>query len=829
MVRAGEGRLEAMESAAVNVADESAESREPESSRVPQKSQTSKGFQNSQESTPRSNGKRRFLLVLRFFAGAIVAFAIAYLSARYYLVSMVRQGLQPDTSWRIVVLRVAVLMPLPLIVCSWVTLGWHRVNDWLHKCRWALGGVVIAFCTVFKISGSSINAWHWYLQTGNLLNQTILGYPRLSRSDEYAIQTPFAASQAYNGHGQFNSLLGGIDSTDMMIIKDSPTYAVGEIFHPFHWGYLLFGTAHGLAFYWSARLVVLFLAGYEFFRIITRKVQKTPMVPEQASPRQPRCVLVVSPERRGLAALGAALVTFSSLLQWWFAVNDIAEMFIAIFGAVVLFDKYLTIHGFWKRFGFALLIAECAGMFLWSLYPAWMIPLAYVLAAVLIWQIVSHWGTVRMRWQDWMLAAVVLVIFLVLTVLVAKDSANTIVDELNTSYPGKRLVLGGSGVTITSMLGSAGAQFLYNFFIGVPEDGHIAGFFPLGFLLAIANMFGNRSKHRADVMTVILLFETVLFAAFIVVGLPSWLARVTLLSTCTTPRAAIGFELASLILLIRSVAVREWGMKAGSSLAIAVVIAAYGAHFSERYAASTLSPFVGKHAYVIPTIIFLEYLALSLMGLYSSHGEQTESSFIALNHRAALCLNRARAIGNRLCHVIVSAGAAFIVIVTVVTGMLINPVQRGTDSLSDEQVVLAAKAANAEKTGMFATLGEGGQGGWFSNVLAANGLTVVNSFQTTPHWNLWKVLDPQGEHLDAYNRCAYINFVLATGASDTEKFVVSDANNLVVSVTPSELHDLGVTYVTSEEDLSGRTFGGWGFEKISEDGAVDLWELVSQG
>lgn len=44
------------------------------------------------------------------------------------------------------------------------------------------------------------------------------------------------------------------------------------------------------------------------------------------------------------------------------------------------------------------------------------------------------------------------------------------------------------------------------------------------------------------------------------------------------------------------------------------------------------------------------------------------------------------------------------------------------------------------------------------------------------------------------------------------------------------MHDLGVTYVTVtiDEDLTGQTPEGWGFEKISEDGAVDLWELVPQ-
>lgn len=808
-----------MESAAVNVADASVGAREPERLRVSQKSQASKSPQNSQESAPHGNGKRRFLFVLRFLAGAIVAFAVAYLSARYYLVSMTRQGLQPDTSWRIVVLRLAVLMPLPLIVCSWATLGWHRVNDWLRKWRWALGGVVIAFCTVFKISGSSINAWHWYLQSGNLLNQTILGYPRLSRNDEFAVQTTFASSQSYNGYGLENSLLGGIDSTNMFIVKDAPTYGLGEIFRPFHWGYLLFGTSYGLAFYWSARLVLLFLTAYEFFRIITRKNADEQTAGVTTPSR------VVS-ERRGLAVLGASLVAFSTLVQWWFAVNNIAEMLIAVFASVVCFDHYLSTHNSWKRAGFAFLIAECAGMLLWSLYPAWMVPLAYVLVAVLIWQITSHWGTIKMRWLDWGIAAVVFALFAVITIAVAHSLADAIHAELNTAYPGKRVSLGGDSVTLTSLLGAAGSQFLYRFFIGLPETGHIAGFFPLGFLLAIVNMFGNKRGNRTDVLTVILMLESIFFAAFMVIGFPSWLARISLLSMCLTPRVAFGFELASLILLIRSIAMRDWSMSAGSALAISAVVAAYGAHFCERYTTMTLSPLTGIYVYLAPVVFFLEYFMLCMLGLYSPNADGGDSAFVVLNNRSSVAYRHLKAVGNGLCRAVSASGVAFVALVAIVTSMMINPIQRGTDSLHDEQAVLAAQSANAEKTGLFATIGSDGANSMYANLLAANGLSVVNTVQVTPHWNLWKALDPHGAHADAYNRYAYINFVISDGDDADTKFEVPYPDTVVVTVTPRQLHDLGVTYVTSDEDLADQTSEGWGFEKISEDGAVDLWELV---
>ena len=70
------------------------------------------------------------------------------------------------------------------------------------------------------------------------------------------------------GYSYFNDLFGN-KLADMFIVKDAPVLALAELFRPFHWGYILFGSSRGLAFYWSARLVVLFLAAYEFFLCIS--------------------------------------------------------------------------------------------------------------------------------------------------------------------------------------------------------------------------------------------------------------------------------------------------------------------------------------------------------------------------------------------------------------------------------------------------------------------------------------------------------------------------------------------------------------------------------
>lgn len=760
----------------------------------------------------------RFLLALAVAIGIAVALANGYV---WWMSNGVGDGvtLDADTTPRIVAIRIAVLTPLPLLVCSWFALGWSRVNRWIHRWRWALGGLVVAFCTALSLSGSSLNGWHWHLQSGSMLNMTVLGYPRLSRNDEFGINTAFAASQQYNGYGATNSLLGGADPTDMFIVKDAPMFGVGEIFRPFHWGYLLIGTNHGLGFYWSARLVVLFLVGYEFFRLLTRRVEENGEVTE----------------RRGLAVLGTSLIAFSTLVQYWFAVNNIVEILVAVFGSIVCFDRYLsankpTMRNSWTRFGWALLIAECAGMFLWSLYPAWMVPAGYILVALIIWQLAAHWGDVHMRTADWLFLVLAVAIFAALTLLTIKGSAAAIHDELNTSYPGQRAETGGFAVSPTTLLGSAGAQFLTARFVGVPEAGHIPAFVPLGFLVAVANMFGNRRGHRTDPLMVILIFECALFAEYMIVGMPVGLAKATMLSQCLTPRVCLGFELANVILLIRGIAMRQWGASATTSVIVSAVLAAYGAHFSERFTSEQAVTLEGGAVYVVPVILFVEYFVLAMLCMYrGAVWSDFEARMRDAHERMVSSRRRERIVwrGNRVCHALCTGGVAFVTLVTIVTGMLVNPVQRGTSALHDDQVLLASQAADSEEPGLFVALGDrSSTSSMLANLLAANGLHVLNSTQVTPHWNLWKRIDPEGRHEDGYNRYAYVNIVTAAEVSDDTRFQLPYVDLLIVTMTPAELHDLGVTYATSDSDLSGIRADGWGYKKISEDGAFDLYRIV---
>ena len=71
-------------------------------------------------------------------------------------------------------------------------------------------------------------------------------------------------------------------------------------------------------------MIALFLATFEFAMLITNKNKK-------------------------LSLIVTMLITFSPLVHWWFAVNNLVEMIVFAEIAIVLIDKYLLESNFKKR------------------------------------------------------------------------------------------------------------------------------------------------------------------------------------------------------------------------------------------------------------------------------------------------------------------------------------------------------------------------------------------------------------------------------------------------------------------------------------------------
>ena len=180
------------------------------------------------------------------------------------------------------------------------------VIDWFYKYRYLIMFIIFCFCILFKISGSSIGCWDSIINTNN--SDFTLGLNRGVRSDEWATFTPMLFGQVANGFRYFNTAFRAT-STDVFMVYALPVKYIFQIFRPFLLGFIIFGAERGLSFFWCGRLIALFLVSLDFFMILTKK-------------------------NKLLSFVGSFMILFAPIIQWWFAVNGIAELF--IFGELII-------------------------------------------------------------------------------------------------------------------------------------------------------------------------------------------------------------------------------------------------------------------------------------------------------------------------------------------------------------------------------------------------------------------------------------------------------------------------------------------------------------
>lgn len=668
-----------------------------------------------------------------------------------------------DISVRVSIVRFLIVVLCCAPILAMPIWGVMQVGAWLHKYRIRIGIAVVALAVLLDVNGSSMGWWNEFFGASGQ-DGVVFGKPRGIRSDEYAVNTPLAFSQAYNDYGYFNSLIGNHD-TDVFLIKDAPVWWIAEIFRPFHWGYFIFGSSRGLAFYWCARLVCLTLCMYELLRLITR-------------------------DRRLLALLGTVLIAFSPLIQWWFAVNYLPEMLIAVSLSIVLFYRYWDDKTFWHRVGYVAIICICAGMFVLSLYPACQIPLGYLLVVLIAWVLFEQRHKLSLSRRDIvaLIGCVLITAFFLGTVLYM--SWHTINASLGTVYPGNRTSTGGDMSLLSLFNGAASMLYSVREYVGslnAPEAAQIVDLFPIGFVLAIYQFICYKRK---DFLSIILMMYCIIMGIYMVVGFPLWLSTITFMSMTLSTRCYLGFALANLFLLVRcisrsSATVALWKVFVASIFVYAVVIAFISYVNNPAY--------VGTNSMMIITTIM----------------------FIIV---CSVLYNTTRV--GRLLSVVTT-------IIIVCSGGVVNPVQISSSSITDQPLVNQVKAIQAENPGVWVVTGTPGYSDTLPQLLVANGVVTLNTVQVTPMMDVWGKIDPDGKWEDIYNRYAFVS-VGVTEEEEPEPFALVAPDRIMVSLNADQLESLGVTYVLARENLTSvrcqefcfvsaaQPVDGWGVYQIEQ-------------
>ena len=632
----------------------------------------------------------------------------------------------------------------------------QTLGNGIFKIRYLLAIVIFALCVCFEISGSSVGIWDNLLPMGQedtVEDGVIAGESRTIRSDEWDVYTPMALSQYYNYPEAFSEISNTLrgDETDVFIVYGQPVRSWKMIFRPFQISYLFLSPAKGLSFFWCGRLIALFMVSLELGLLLFKK-KKLP------------------------ALAYGLLIAFAPLVQWWFAINSLVEMLVFGQGAVLIAAAYMRQKSYLKKIILVIGMIWCGSSFALTLYPAWQIPILYIVLFLMLGLILRERRQICWTWKkDLPLILGGILVMGGLLALVLFQSWDTVKAVMSTVYPGASSFCGGLSLNEGAPWAvSWAADVIYPFHgeavgaASVCETATVLCFFPMGIVLSLWLMLGRKKR---DPVLVCLLLVSVFLTAYALLPWPEILAKVTLLSHCQGGRVYPIAGLANLLLLIYALQFCEFQARKLSAWLLCVLPAA------GMVAWNILSLY---EYFTIPEMmVILLITVVPFVAIYIGLRKGTQTPFL------------------------VTAS-----VLVLVAGIPVNPLRSGLDVIYDQQVVKDLREVTEQDRQEAAAEEEETMPLWItesmsslmSNVPVMVGAPTINSTNTYPDLERWALLDPEGDDEKTYNRYAHITIEL----QDEEKtsFTLNAADNFTVSLNVDDLETLGVERIFTSRDLS---------------------------
>ena len=640
----------------------------------------------------------------------------------------------------------------------------------LFRYRFFLAAICLLTCIAFEITGSSIGCF-----VGEAEQDLLLGVSRRIRSDEWAILTPMTWSQYYDpsGHFSYYSSLIRAEPTDVFLEYGLPIYTPMMVYKPFLLGYLFLPIAKGMSFFWCGRLIALAMTSFEFGRLITK-------------------------DNRLLSIAYAIMIVFSPCVQWWFAINGFVEMLIFLQLSLICFDKYLKENDSRKRALYAAVIGISAGGYILTMYPAWMVPLAYVLLGCIIWILYENHrhGLIKALNK----ADVIPILFTVCILVISATfiyikSHDTFATIMNTAYPGHRFENGGvsSPEHLFSFIPSlwyAVRESRSGIHGNVCECAYFISMFPAGYLL----FFNRIAKRKRDALCTIMVIVSTLLMIYCLIELPDIVAKITLLRYSKSNRALVAFGLSNVILLIRIIALsaqenendetedNNTQMVAVQRLHYFIMcsIAILGIWTSYQLNAA----YYNKYMIIIEIILFIPLYCL-------------------------LCNQSRRA--NLIWVVLM-------VSVCMISSALANPLRVGVDDINaSADIKMIRSIVEKDPEAVWMVEGEGFPD---TNLPLLAGAKTLNCTNIYPDTNRWSAFDPTGAYEECYNRYAHMQIIRDNHNSTSDKFVLKGSDYYTVYLNDLEIKSLGVNYMLSRNKLLGSNI-----RLVSTDGLYNVYAI----
>ena len=621
----------------------------------------------------------------------------------------------------------------------------NKLYGALYNKRYYIAIAIILFAVIFELNNSSIDLWNILYDDKDQISDVIFGKARWARTDEFQIYTPMLISQAPN-YPYFNEVVRG-KKTDMSLIDPQPIKNIISIFRPFLLGFLFLGSAKGLSLFWILRLVLLFLFTFEFLLLITDK-------------------------NKILSLFGTLLIAFSPGIHWWFTISGLIEMIIYGEVAVLLLNRYMRTKNFKQKTIMLFCIYICAGSFILVLYPAWQVPCIYVFATIFLWIVIKNYNDFNFNKKD-IIPIIIFIALLLAVFYYMYDKSKETIDVIrNTVYPGQRTSLGGERLTeayIDCGFWMHTLRYWGNLFLAV-TDKNLAynhclyavffDFFPIGLILSFVIFFIDKNK---DKLLIFLSAVFILLSTWLFIGFSQFLANLTMLKTSPAYRTIIIWGFLNVLILIRALSIIKFKFNNLIAIIISLIL-------------TVLSVIANKCIYDK----YMDVLKLVITGILSF-----PLFYLILKNKI-----------NKSLIVVIS-------ILMIVSGLAVNPIQRGIAVVNKAPLAKAIKNINNEEPGLW-IFETGNLTNYIMNYPIMYGAATFNSTNLYPNLEAFRKLDKENKYIDIYNRHCNIavNLVDSNLKNDYQKFVLFAQEYIIINMTEEDLIKLNIKYILTLRNLS---------------------------
>lgn len=391
----------------------------------------------------------------------------------------------------------------------------NTVFNFIIKYRYLIALAIFVICVCFQVHGSSVSWYEVAMGTGNPYDNELFGAARAIRTDEFNVQLPYYFSQYYNDYQQISYQMS-ISGQDMILGYNAPVINLLLIGKPFTWGYILFGNAYGLSWYWMSKLLLGMLVYFEVSKILTKN--------------------------NLISFFGMFYVVFSPAMQWWFCPHMYDVFF---WGAALLAIGYHFFIGDekWKKVLTTVLAIQAFICFIIALFPSLQVSVGLMAVAILIATLVRDRKEISFNKVDIVRVIIVAVVVCLVVGSYLIPALDEIMKTSSTVYPGSRASLGGDRnfIDLFSNLMCYLTPFKDSSFTdncAVSTFNHF-GLFCI--MLYPFLFFNKRIKDRKDLIVGGTFFVVLLIQIeFMLFGFPEWLAKITLFSYINRMNLAYG-------------------------------------------------------------------------------------------------------------------------------------------------------------------------------------------------------------------------------------------------------------------------------------------------